>query len=143
MSHELSSCDDSPTPEEDIAKSTAATPDEYDPTATPKPVARPATTPENTLTPESTPTPALTPEATLPSTATPTATPTPEPAPTPTPTTISPPDLVVDAPTVSDSSPMAGQALTLNVTVRNQGDGTSDAAVLTHYRFDRLDRHAR
>ena len=45
-----------------------------------------------------------------------------------------PPDLVVDAPTVSDSNPMAGQALTLNVTVRNQGDGASDGTALNYYR---------
>ena len=87
----LSACDDSPTPEEDIAKSTAATPMSDGPTATPKPVAPPTTTPENTPTPEPTPTPALTPEATLPSTATPTVTPTPEPTPTPRPTSTPPP----------------------------------------------------
>ena len=44
------------------------------------------------------------------------------------------PDLVVDAPTVGNSSPMAGEAFELTVTVRNQGDGTSDSTALTYYR---------
>ena len=45
-------------------------------------------------------------------------------------------DLVVDAPTVGNSSPMAGEAFELTVTVRNQGDGTSDSTTLTYYRSD-------
>ena len=45
-----------------------------------------------------------------------------------------PPNLVVDLPTVSDSTPMAGASLTLNVTVRNRGDGSSDPTALRFYR---------
>ena len=45
-----------------------------------------------------------------------------------------PPDLLVDMLTVSDSSPMAGQSLTLNVIVRNQGDGASGPTTLSFYR---------
>ena len=44
------------------------------------------------------------------------------------------PDLVVDAPTVSDSSPTAGASFTLNATVRNQGAGQSAATTLRFYR---------
>ena len=44
------------------------------------------------------------------------------------------PDLVVDTPTVSDNSPAAGMGFTLNATVRNQGNGTSDNATLRYYR---------
>ena len=44
------------------------------------------------------------------------------------------PDLVVDTPTVSDNSPAAGVRFTLNATVRNQGNGTSDNTTLRYYR---------
>ena len=44
------------------------------------------------------------------------------------------PDLVVDPPTVSDSSPAAGAAFTLSVEVRNAGDGASAATTLRFYR---------
>ena len=45
-----------------------------------------------------------------------------------------PPDLVVDTPTVSDSSPLAGASFTLRATVRNQGSGTAGGSTLTYYR---------
>ena len=44
------------------------------------------------------------------------------------------PDLVVDAPTVSNSSPAAGASFTLSATVRNQGNGQSAATTLRFYR---------
>ena len=44
------------------------------------------------------------------------------------------PDLVVDAPTVSDGSPDAGASFTLSVTVRNQGNGPADSTTLRYYR---------
>ena len=44
------------------------------------------------------------------------------------------PDLVVDTPTLSDSSPMTDQALTLRVTVGNRGSGSSGPTTLTYYR---------
>ena len=44
------------------------------------------------------------------------------------------PDLVVDSPSVSDSSPTAGASFTLNATVRNQGNGQSAATTLRYYR---------
>ena len=44
------------------------------------------------------------------------------------------PDLVVQSPSVSDSSLNAGQAFTLRATVRNQGDGQSAATTLRWYR---------
>ena len=44
------------------------------------------------------------------------------------------PDLVVDTPTVSDSSPNAGASLTLSATVRNQGNGSSSSTTLRYYR---------
>ena len=43
------------------------------------------------------------------------------------------PDLVVDAPTVSDATPTAGARITLNATVRNQGNGRSDSTTLRYY----------
>ena len=43
------------------------------------------------------------------------------------------PDLVVDAPTVSESAPAAGERFTLNATVRNQGNGRSDSTRLRYY----------
>ena len=43
------------------------------------------------------------------------------------------PDLVVDAPTVNDSSPATGAPFTLSATVRNAGDGESAATTLRFY----------
>ena len=43
------------------------------------------------------------------------------------------PDLVVDAPTVSESAPASGDRFTLNATVRNQGNGRSDSTTLRYY----------
>ena len=45
-----------------------------------------------------------------------------------------PSDLVIDTPSSSLSTPMTGQALTLNVTVQNRGDGSSDPTTLRFYR---------
>ena len=45
------------------------------------------------------------------------------------------PDLVVDTPTASPSSPTAGASFTLRATVRNQGDGPSASTTLRYYRF--------
>ena len=44
------------------------------------------------------------------------------------------PDLVVAAPTVSDSGPAAGATFTLSATVRNEGEGESAATTLRYYR---------
>ena len=44
------------------------------------------------------------------------------------------PDLVVDAPSVTDNSPAAGASFALSVTVRNQGDGVSRSTALRYYR---------
>ena len=44
------------------------------------------------------------------------------------------PDIVVNAPTVDTSAPTAGARFTLNATVRNQGNGSSDSATLRYYR---------
>ena len=44
------------------------------------------------------------------------------------------PDLVVDTPTVSTSSPTAGARFTLSATVRNQGSGRSAFTTLRYYR---------
>ncbi len=57
--------------------------------------------------------------------------PPPPPPPPPPPTR---PDLVVDPPSVSDSSPVAGAAFTLSATVRNSGDGDAAATTLRYYR---------
>ena len=43
------------------------------------------------------------------------------------------PDLVVDAPTVSESAPAAGARFTLSATVRNQGNGSADSTTLRYY----------
>ena len=43
------------------------------------------------------------------------------------------PDLVVDAPSVSDSDPATGQSFTLSVSVRNQGNGQSSETTLRYY----------
>ena len=55
------------------------------------------------------------------------------PTPTPTPTPTTAPDLVVDVPTVNDSSPATGAPFTLSATVRNAGDGASAATTLRYY----------
>ena len=44
------------------------------------------------------------------------------------------PDLVVGAPSVTDSSPAPGASFTLSTTVRNQGGGSSVATTLRYYR---------
>ena len=44
------------------------------------------------------------------------------------------PDLVVESPSVSDSSPAAGASFTLSATVRNAGDGASAGTTLRYYR---------
>ena len=44
------------------------------------------------------------------------------------------PDLVVISPSVSDSGPTAGTKFTLSATVRNDGDGASEATTLRYYR---------
>ena len=44
------------------------------------------------------------------------------------------PDLTVDAPTVSDGNPTAGDSFTLRATVRNRGGGRSGATTLRYYR---------
>ena len=44
------------------------------------------------------------------------------------------PDLVVQTPSASDSSPNAGGAFTLSATVRNQGNGLSASTTLRYYR---------
>ena len=48
--------------------------------------------------------------------------------------TVGAPDLVVESPTVSDSSPAVGQSFTFSVTVRNQGTASSQSSVLRYYR---------
>ena len=48
--------------------------------------------------------------------------------------TVTAPDLVVDAPTASPSSPTAGASFTLRATVRNQGGSTAGSTTLTYYR---------
>ena len=44
------------------------------------------------------------------------------------------PDLVVQSPTVTNSSPAAGVSFTLSATVRNQGRGSSGSTTLRYYR---------
>ena len=44
------------------------------------------------------------------------------------------PDLVVDTPTVDNSSPAAGASFTLSATVRNRGSGPADSTTLRYYR---------
>ena len=44
------------------------------------------------------------------------------------------PDLLVESPSVSDSSPDAGASFTLSATVRNQGDSRSASTTLRYYR---------
>ena len=49
-------------------------------------------------------------------------------------TRASAPDLVVQTPSVSDSSPNAGESFTLSTTVRNQGNGGAALTTLRYYR---------
>ena len=49
-------------------------------------------------------------------------------------TPASAPDLVVQTPSVSDSSPNAGESFTLSTTVRNQGNGGAALTTLRYYR---------
>ena len=44
------------------------------------------------------------------------------------------PDLVVDSASVDDATPDSGGTITFSATVRNAGDGTSDATTLRYYR---------
>ena len=44
------------------------------------------------------------------------------------------PDLVVTPPSVSDTGPAAGARFTLSATVRNAGEGASEATTLRYYR---------
>ena len=44
------------------------------------------------------------------------------------------PDLVVGSPSVSDNGPAAGTSFTLSATVRNDGEGSSEATTLRYYR---------
>lgn len=44
------------------------------------------------------------------------------------------PDLVVQSPSVSSTTPEPGESITLSSTVRNQGDGDSDPTTLVYYR---------
>ena len=44
------------------------------------------------------------------------------------------PDLMVGSPSVSDNGPAAGASFTLSATVRNDGDGSSEATTLRYYR---------
>ena len=46
----------------------------------------------------------------------------------------SPPDLVVESPSVSDAEPDAGASFALSVVVRNQGNGRSSSTMLRYYR---------
>ena len=48
--------------------------------------------------------------------------------------TVTAPDLVVDTPTVSDSSPLTGASFTLRATVRNQGSAAAGNTTLRYYR---------
>ena len=129
----LTGCTDAPSP----TPSARAVPS---PTVTAQPGVTPEPTPASTTAPTHTPTPEPTPASTTAPTHTPTpeptatppATPTLEPTATPTPTPT--PDLVVDLPTVSDGRPTAGASFTLNATVRNRGDGSSDPTTLRFYR---------
>ena len=45
-----------------------------------------------------------------------------------------PSDLAVDTPSLSLSTPMTGQSLKLNITVRNRGDGSSGPTTLSYFR---------
>ena len=141
----LTGCTDapSPTPSARAVPSPTVT---AQPGVTPEPTPASTTAPTHTPTPEPTATPPATPtlEPTAASTTAPTHTPTPEPTATPTatstleptatPTPTPTPDLVVDLPTVSDGRPTAGASFTLNATVRNRGDGSSDPTTLRFYR---------
>ena len=98
------------------------------PTAAPAATPRPAYAPQPTYTPRPAPTsaPAATPRPTARPAAVPKQTPTPIP-------TTTAPDLAVNTPTVSESSPTSGASFTLNATVRNQGNGSSRFTTLRYY----------
>ena len=133
----LPGCSDEPSPAPtSVPTATATQTGTPTPTRTATPIATPSPVPTATTTsvPTATPTQTVMPTATPTPTPVPTATPTPTPTLTPTPTP--PPDLVVDTPTLSDSSPMTDQALTLRVTVGNRGSGSSGPTTLTYYRSD-------
>ena len=49
-------------------------------------------------------------------------------------TVVGPPDLVVESPSVSDSSPLTGASFTLRATVRNQGGAAAGSTTLRYYR---------
>ena len=53
---------------------------------------------------------------------------------TPPPTQNNAPDLVIESPSVSNSSPDAATSFTLSVTVRNSGNGSSASTTLRYYR---------
>ena len=57
----------------------------------------------------------------------------PTPPPLPPPGSTPAPDVAVDQPTVSDSSPTAGASFTLNATVRNRGDGAAGSTTLRYF----------
>ena len=48
--------------------------------------------------------------------------------------TVGAPDLVVESPSVDNTTPTTGQSLTLSATVRNQGTATATATTLRYYR---------
>ena len=48
--------------------------------------------------------------------------------------TVGAPDLVVESPSVDNTTPTTGQSLTLSATVRNQGTGAATATTLRYYR---------
>ena len=48
--------------------------------------------------------------------------------------TVGPPDLVVESPSVDNTTPTPSQSLTLSATVRNQGTGAATATTLRYYR---------
>ena len=50
------------------------------------------------------------------------------------PVTVTSPDLIVESPSVSISSPNTGQSFTLSTTVRNRGNGSSASTTLRYYR---------
>ena len=126
----LVGCSDDPAPDTNQIPVPTPTPSQNPmPTATPAQTATPTAVP--TSIPATTPTQVPTATATSAPTATVTPTPTQTPMPAPTPT---PPELTVDRPTVSESATTAGQAITLEVTVRNRGIGESEPTTLRFYR---------
>jgi len=83
------------------------------------------TSTSTTITPTPTPTTTVSPTPTI----TPTTTPTP--TPTPTPATVAQPDLIVTSISASPTAPVAGQNVTFNAVVKNQGTAaTPDGTIL-------------